>query len=263
MTKPKMTFDKYIDNPSGGSVYTNRNMYKQMYSSKFDTLMVRERGTVQYELFVTNDSKDTHYIYMKIPSEVVPNFYYDVVIQLSAQSNEDKNNVNMRRYAVKFYSNDPAFVYTFAHSFKKNNLFIPDLESKMSKTALTTKATVRNPKDDVWYVKSLYFAYLTMEKYNLFSKAMYGNKAKDYDKKYLLKQITDADIKVAKRQSEGERIAKEKAIEKAKEKKKTLTNNTKPNTSNITTASKITKTVKTTNVTRSTKRTKFTGRKKP
>ena len=31
MADSKMTFDKYIDNPSGGSVFTNRNMYKEMY----------------------------------------------------------------------------------------------------------------------------------------------------------------------------------------------------------------------------------------
>ena len=31
-----MSFDKYIDNPSGGQVFTNRQMYKAMYKSKFD-----------------------------------------------------------------------------------------------------------------------------------------------------------------------------------------------------------------------------------
>ena len=46
----EMTFDKYIDNPSGGSVYTNRNMYKNMYKSKFDKVLVREQGRIKYEL---------------------------------------------------------------------------------------------------------------------------------------------------------------------------------------------------------------------
>ena len=37
----EMTFDKYIDNPSGGSVFTNRNMYKNMYNKKNFTLTLQ------------------------------------------------------------------------------------------------------------------------------------------------------------------------------------------------------------------------------
>ena len=157
---PGITFDKYIDNPSGGQIFTNRQVYKAMYKDKFDKVLVREQGQVQYTVYKTNDANDTYYIHFKIPSEVVDRFYYDVVIQLYTLDNADKTSANLRKYFVKFYSNDPAFVYTFAHSFKKNNLFIRDLEPKMSQKALKEKADVRNPKDNVWYVKSLFFAYL-------------------------------------------------------------------------------------------------------
>ena len=155
-----MSFDKYIDNPSGGAtVITNRNMYKDMYKSKFDKVLLRESGKIEWSVYYTNDGKDSHYIYMKIPSEVIEGFYYDVVIRLFTTENKKKTNVNLREYAVEFYSNDPAFVYTFAHAFSKNKLFIEDLEPKMSKAALKDVAKVKNPKDNVWYVKSLYFAY--------------------------------------------------------------------------------------------------------
>ena len=156
----EMTFDKYIDNPSGGSVFTNRNMYKTMYKDKFDKILLREQGAIKYALYIDKDNIDSHYVHLKIPSEVISNFYYDVVIQLYTNNNSIKNEASLRRYSVKFYSNDPAFVYTFAHSFNKNGLFISDLESKMSRQALRHKATVKNPKDDIWYVKSLFFAYL-------------------------------------------------------------------------------------------------------
>ena len=38
----EISFDKYIDNPSGGAVFTNRNMYKAMYADKFNKILVRE-----------------------------------------------------------------------------------------------------------------------------------------------------------------------------------------------------------------------------
>ena len=228
---PGITFDKYIDNPSGGQIFTNRQVYKAMYKDKFDKVLVREQGQVQYTVYKTNDANDTYYIHFKIPSEVVDRFYYDVVIQLYTLDNADKTSANLRKYFVKFYSNDPAFVYTFAHSFKKNNLFIRDLEPKMSQKALKEKADVRNPKDNVWYVKSLFFAYLCMEKYSLFNRPMLNQHAIKYDKRIWATKVTDADIKVAARQKEQEKInqrikkEKEEAKKAAQRNQKSLTKN--------------------------------------
>lgn len=254
MDKKGMSFDKYIDNPSGGaSVITNRNMYKKMYKDKFDAVLVRENGSVKYELYVDKDKYDSHYIYFKIPSEVIQDFYYDVVVQLYTTDNSKKNNANLREYSVKFYSNDPAFVYTFAHSFSKNNLFITDLESRMSKQALKNVARVKNPKDNVWYVKSLYFAYLAMEKYNLFSRALYKS-AKNYNSKELCKKVMKADDKIQLRQAAGERLQKEKS--KEKEKIKAQPKPTTTNTRNMVKTSSVTRTSKISSNIKSVKRTK-------
>lgn len=250
----EITFDKYIDNPSGGSVFTNRSMYKNMYKRKFDALLLREQGNIKYELYIDNDAIDSHYVYIKIPSEVVPNFYYDVVIQLYTKNNAIKNEASLRRYSVKFYSNDPAFVYTFAHSFKKNNLFISDLEPKMSKQALKNKAELRNPKDEVWYVKSLFFAYLAMEKYNLFSKSIFDNYRKPYKKKELLSKITPAATKVADRQDAAEKLAKEKKKELENNKKQKAARNLNISTKQA----KISKTSRVSKISKATNRTKIT-----
>ena len=255
----EMTFDKYIDNPSGGSVFTNRNMYKTMYKDKFDKILLREQGAIKYALYVDKDNIDSHYVYLKIPSEVISNFYYDVVIQLYTNNNSIKNEASLRRYSVKFYSNDPAFVYTFAHSFNKNGLFISDLESKMSRQALRHKATVKNPKDDIWYVKSLFFAYLAMEKYNLFSKPIYDINAKQYRKKELLRNITQAESKVAARQEAAEKLEKEKKKELERQRKEKQhdrnvnVSTTKSNVSKISKTSKVSKVSKTSNISKKSK----------
>ena len=256
-----MSFDKYIDNPSGGAtVITNRNMYKDLYKSKFDKVLVRESGKIEWKAYYTNDKQDSFYIYMKVPSEVIEKFYYDVVIRLYTTENKKKSNVNLREYAVEFYSNDPAFVYTFAHAFSKNNLFIKDLEPKMSKTALKNVAKVKNPKDNVWYVKSLYFAYLTMERYHLFNRSILKQHGKNYDKRELLSQITNATEKIEARQEAGIKLEKDKA------KAKKIERNDKPLQSKHTKSTGITRTPtvsKTSKITSKVKTTKRTSMKRP
>jgi hypothetical protein len=251
-----MSFDKYIDNPSGGaSVITNRNMYKDMYKSKFDKVLLRENGNITWKVYHNNDSYDSFYIYIKVPSEVIEKFYYDVVIRLFTTENKKKSNANLREYAVEFYSNDPAFVYTFAHAFNKNNLFIKDLEPKMSRTALKDTAKVKNPKDNVWYVKSLYFAYLAMERYHLFNRSILNQHCKKYNKTELLFQITHATEKIEARQEAEAKLKKEKAKSTLIERKDKplLSKHTK--ISNIVKTSTISKTPKTTKTVKSTKRT--------
>lgn len=256
-----MSFDKYIDNPSGGAtVITNRNMYKDMYKSKFDKVLLRESGKIEWKVYYTNDNYDSFYIYMKIPSEVIEKFYYDVVIRLYTTENKKKSNLNLREYAVEFYSNDPAFVYTFAHAFSKNNLFIKDLEPKMSKIALKDAAKVKNPKDNVWYVKSLYFAYLTMERYHLFNRTILKQHGVKYDKKELLSKITHATEKVEARQQAQVKLDKEKTKSKKIERNDKALQSKSTQTSGITKTSTVSKTSKITN---KVKTTKLTSMKKP
>lgn len=205
----KMTFDEYIKNPMGkeNAVFSQRNMFKDLYTKKFDAVLAREAGNLKYIMFKDSDSR--YIFYVKVPSEVIPNFYYDVAIEFTTNDKFALIKPTLRDYEVKFFSNDPAFVFTFAYSFSANKLFVTDLESKMSKLALEKRAVERNPKNIVGYVKSIYFAYLYMDIRGLFNKATWFSAMK-YNKKTLLDFITPADIKIAERQRLGEEIKKAK-----------------------------------------------------
>ena len=165
----------------------------------------------------------------------------------------------LNNYLVRFYSNDPSFVFTFAHAFAKHDLFIDDLKSKMNKESLNKVAKVRNSNDNIWYVKSLFFAYLAMEKYNLFSKPIYDTNAKPYRKKELLNNITQAEAKVSARQKAAEDLEKEKKkeLEKQKIEKQASRNinvSTKKSTvSNISKTSKVSKISRTSNISKKSK----------
>lgn len=207
-----MTYEQYIQNPMGVSnaVFSNRNMYRDLYMRKLEKIMVREMGKIDYTLY---SHKDKYYVYIKIPSEVVEKFYYDVVIEFIPPKDKKLNDSSLTNYIVKFYSNDPSFVYTFAHAFIKNDMFINELKGVMSKEAIKKAAVEKNPGNQIGYVKSLYFAYLILKKENVFNKKKFLL-AKDINWKKLEKEITPADIKIAQRQD----AARDKALKAKKEK---------------------------------------------
>ena len=210
-----MTLNQYILNPMGKSNSvlnaSTRELTKAQYRTKFDNILLRENGSIEYYLFHDNKN-ETYWAYFKIPSEVVPKFYYDVVFKFNANQSLG-GTFDIFKYNVKFFSNDPAFVYTYAYVFKKNNLFIQELHSKMSKEALKKEAKEKNPKELVGYVKTIYFAYLVMQNRGLNKLIRFNAEAKPLDPEFLMKNIMNADDKISLRQEKGSKISKRKKIE--------------------------------------------------
>lgn len=239
----KMTFDQYINNPMGvkNAVFSGREMYRSLYIEKLDKILVREVGKVKYRLY---KNKDKYYVYMKIPSEVIPNFYYDTVIEFFTDKIGVKSSNSLKEYYIKFYSNDPSFVYTFAHAMLKNDLFIKELVPRMSKEAVKKVAKEKNPKMEIGYVKSIYFTYLLMKNYGLFNKIVFNNESEKFDLKEILSLIEHADIKIEKRQQAQRDISKEKKINKKKEKNIDNSNKNMSYNSNISNKIGKTKNVK-------------------
>ena len=201
----EITFNDYIQNPMGkdNAVISNRSMYARMYQTKLDKILVREAGKIDIKAF---KSKSKYICYIKIPSEIVPKFYYDTVIEFNPPEGISLDG-SLKNYNVKFYSNDPSFVYTFAHAFIENDIFIKWLTDKMSKEAVKKVAVQKNPQNQVGYVKSLYFAYLIMNKRGYFSKTRYTD---PYTQESLKKEIEDADKKLQEREDAGKKLADEK-----------------------------------------------------
>lgn len=251
----KMTFDQYIQNPMGvkNAVFSSREMYRNMYTVKLDAIMVRESGKANYFLFKDNER---YIALIKTPSENLDNFYYDVVIEFTPSGKKSQNSKTLNDYNVRFYSNDPHFVFTFMHAFLKNGMFFTDLSDKMSKEAIEQKAKEKNPNNMVGYVKSIFFAYLIMKRFSLFNKNRYIT---NYNEKYLKSIITHSDDKIRDRQElqsqsakkvRQEKIQKQKEEEIEKAKSKTLSSRS---TRAINKVKTVGKTIKNTNRTKTTK----------
>lgn len=210
-----MTFQQYIDNPLGkrNAVFSQRDMYKQLYTKKFDAVFMREAGRINYTLYY-DKGKDQFYAHVKIPSEVVPKFYYDVVIKFYTTDNGLRVGNTLNDYDVQFFSNDPAFVFTYERVFHKLKMFVEECKPRASKIALRKDPKETNPYEVPGYVKSIYFCYLFMKRSNLFSKAIYHQTGYPFNVKKLLSEIEPTDKKIADRQLKGEEIAKQQSREK-------------------------------------------------
>lgn len=215
MDKIEMTFDDYILNPMGkkNSVLNTvtRETMKKYYTRKFDNIMLREKGKVNYKLY-TDSKNNTYWAHIKVPSETVPKFYYDVVLKFYANASTPEAGSNLFKYFVKFYSNDPAFVFTYVYTFNQKGLFLTELTSKMSKTALSTPAKERNANNDVNYCKIIYFAYLIMQNRSLNKLGKFKAEATELVPQRLLQDITPADEEISNRQIKGANISHRKKV---------------------------------------------------
>ena len=222
-----MTFAQYIDNPMGkaNAVFAGRENFRQTYTEKFDLLYMREAGNIR-KMAYYDKPHDTYYCHIKIPSETVKDFFYDVVIQFYTKDPAQRTNSSLKGYDVRFFSNDPAFVYTYMYVFLKHDMLIPDLKVKCPKASLTTRPVERNAYEVPGYVKSIYFAFLLMSRTDLFLKTTYINNGQRYSKTGLLNQVATFDNKMAER---NEKDARQKAQAKVNKANQNRISSRKPN----------------------------------
>lgn len=94
-------------------------------------------------------------LHIRIPSEVfLDNLYYDVVLRFLNSADkgiDDKTH-------IQFYSNSPAFLFTFAYVYNANGLLYDRMINKAGSFALKNPPVRTNPKRILGLEKSIYFA---------------------------------------------------------------------------------------------------------
>ena len=218
----KITLDQYILNPMGRrNAVMNavaREAIASDYLKRYARVMMREHSIMKHTLY--KDERHNRYIaHIKVPSETVSKFYYDIVLEFTANEDVKAGGEDLFKYNCRFFSNDPAFVYTYAHVFKEDEIFYTDLRSKMSKVALKKAPTETNPSNTVGYVKTIYFAYLFMRSRDLNNRSKFTAQAIPMNLKRLVSEVEDVDDKITARQEEGAKLQKEKTKEKRNEDK--------------------------------------------
>ena len=191
-----MNLEEYIRNPmgKGNAVYSQRFVYEELYTKKFNLLIAREAGIWKTQCIIANDKE--YYFYIQIPSESVEHFFWDTVIQFTTKDGELEKSPSLKNYDIKFFSNDPAFMFNFARAFDKNHMLIEKLKKNIPKTAFKLESKVRNPQGIVGYVKSLYFAYLYIKLRGLYSKPVWRDNKSQLSIGELSNRIVPTDRKL-------------------------------------------------------------------
>lgn len=166
----KITYDEWIRNPSESRVRIvgEQDIAKNVYNDKYNKMLLLSGGKIEYHLF--HEDTRRYIIYIKIPSDSIKNLTYDVVVEFSTEDQFKRRINNLNGYRIKFFSNDPNFIFTYAYSYNKNGLLCPYLKNKINPKALKEKPKITNPNALVGYVKSFYFTYIFMKNKGLFNK---------------------------------------------------------------------------------------------
>lgn len=172
----KLTFDNWIKNPTGSRpmMVQQREMARQIYTDKYDKMMLASAGAMNYTLWKSQKG-DRFIAFFTVPSESTQKVFYDIVVEFYTRDTIEMQKNNLNGYYVKFYSNDPNFTFTFAYVYNKEGLIIQDLKKKLSAQSITERPKVTNPNKVVGWVKGFYFVYLYMNDHGLFNKLNWLN----------------------------------------------------------------------------------------
>lgn len=170
------------------------NMPLSKGSVKIPIKGIRERYRTKYEI-LSRSKKFMHDVYktapggrtivhVKVPSETVDKFYYDVLLEVEPGPLAR----NLEQCNVKFFSNCPSFVYTYAyifyhlnvdgetpvkppktksagaiipmlvHKIPRSRLLMPGTEEKLGDAVLDNAPDTRNPHRLIMLDKSIYYA---------------------------------------------------------------------------------------------------------
>lgn len=183
-----LTLKEFLDNPmgKGSTAIPNKELIKS------DLVRRYEKLKKDIKVKVYKDKKD-FYFHVTIPSESDRNNTYDVVIQFIPDADAINIGKTIEKYGVKFFSNCPSFVYTFAYVFNSYGYFIESLADKYDDKVLEDMPVVRNPNEIISFEKSIYFAGLYIrDKYKLATAMVLTQISQNYNTKVFNSSIRNS-----------------------------------------------------------------------
>lgn len=152
-----ITFKYFLNNPIGQDAQAmHYNLIRQEYTRKYNELMKRKK----IEIAGVYKIQQSYFLHLLIPSESSRDNNYDVVIEFYDEKNNLKYEPTINKYSVRFFSNCPSFVFTYAYAYKSNNLLINELGNKFNDLVLSQEPKIKNPSQITNIDKSLFFALL-------------------------------------------------------------------------------------------------------
>lgn len=180
------------------------------------------------------------FAHVKVPSETLEKFYYDVLIEVDSSPTA----ITLRDCDVKFFSNCPSFVYTYAYvlyhtgtqeepkvgkkknssglmidilkgKIPKDRLLVPGTEEKLGDDVLGNPPQSRNPHMIAMLDKSIYYAiFYLLEEVPL---RYIINTRRFRSESQIIDSVEDFDTLMLKRKREERREKAKKSADKSKQ----------------------------------------------
>lgn len=230
-----MNIKQYLDNPMGkGAIIPGKQMILEDLNKRYNKLISeKEIQCIGYK------NGDNYLYHLIIPSESERDNTYDVVLEFIPKDKTDIADEVITNYDIKFFSNCPSFIYTYAYAYNLNGVFIDYLDKKLQKEIFKMPPLVKNPNNTVNFEKSIYYAckYLVENKDHL-TKLYLKSTAKRYNKKEFFNSIRHHDqiineIKKAKIKLKEEKEREAKANKPYKRTKNKMDHKNSPNSVNL------------------------------
>lgn len=203
------------------------------YRERYDRLVASGKA-FRHDTYTVNPGGRVM-VHIKVPSETVDNFYYDVLIELEAE----KSAADFRDCDIKIFSNCPSFVfsvaYVFAHwnpdatdkkskskgmmidslrgKLPKDRMLVPGTEKSLGRKPVHDKPVVRNPMGIPLFDKSVYFAIFYMLDDIAFAQAIHNYH--NIPMTRLMATIDDFDTLMAKRKRAAAKQSEKKKATRA------------------------------------------------
>ena len=159
------TMEEFLKKPFGNSSDIAQTKYEPKYKKLESKIKVK--GYLPADKYTL--------IHIAIPSESKENYFYDVVIQFFTDDEEVAKERNYENYYMKFFSNSPSFIFTYAALYHLNGYLIDILLYKLDPVYATKLPKVRNPNMKMFYDSSIYMACKYLVKHKLRYLSKFGN----------------------------------------------------------------------------------------
>jgi hypothetical protein len=174
-----MTLEEYIKLPKDKMTPYNPANAQRLYAEYLSSMM-RLTETPQFTIdkkFYKNMDKSKLWLVLGIPSESLneSKFKYDVLLKFDKITGSGADLLN--GYTLTVFSNDPSFAFNNARAYKLNKLLAKPLENKLSFLQTNTTGLVRNPNEDLYINKLVYYGYLILHREGLLSVSNFSKRA--------------------------------------------------------------------------------------
>ena len=150
------TLKRFMDNPS----YIDTGRFGYFWKSHYEyEARWREFRKSFFNIPINYyiENSRSYYVHLLVPSRVKGNTY-DVVFHFFITEDEDDSGPNLNNYFIRIFSNNPVFAYQFGYANYKYNIAIDFLADKLPREVIEIPAKAHNPKNNVGFDHSTYFA---------------------------------------------------------------------------------------------------------